>query len=57
MVRDGVRPCNTALPSRDLSVDPAGAHHTASLSVEHALTLGTVDPMFEAYPVPILGYT
>ena len=26
-------------------------------ALEHALTIVTVDPMFEAYPVPILGRT
>ncbi len=26
-------------------------------AIEHALTIVTVDPMFEAYPVPILGHT
>jgi PIN domain nuclease of toxin-antitoxin system len=55
-----------------LSLDEASVCHLATLplvhrdpfdrmlmcqAIEHALTLVTVDPVFEAYPVPILGRT
>jgi len=55
-----------------LSLDEASVCHLATLpavhrdpfdrmlvcqAIEHALTLVTVDPVFEAYPAPILGRT